>query len=50
MFFIGLQVDGDWLLYSNQLLLFPAILPTATGSVIVRGVTTVIPVECYYER
>uniref|UniRef100_A0A3P9JG75 Zona pellucida sperm-binding protein 3 n=1 Tax=Oryzias latipes TaxID=8090 RepID=A0A3P9JG75_ORYLA len=44
------RVDGDWLLYSNQLLLFPAILPTATGSVIVRGVTTVIPVECYYER
>ncbi|RVE60678.1 hypothetical protein OJAV_G00183510 [Oryzias javanicus] len=44
------RIYGDWLLYSNQLLLFPAVLPTATGSMIVRGVTTVIPVECYYER
>ncbi|KAM4537294.1 zona pellucida sperm-binding protein 3-like isoform 2-T2 [Odontesthes bonariensis] len=44
------SVHGEWLVYSNQLFVFPAVLPTSAGSVIVRGVTTVIPVECYYER
>ncbi|KAF7229812.1 zona pellucida sperm-binding protein 3 isoform X1 [Nothobranchius furzeri] len=44
------RVRDKWLVYSSQLLLFPAVLPTSTGSLIVRGATTVIPVECYYER
>ncbi|XP_061566166.1 zona pellucida sperm-binding protein 3-like [Cololabis saira] len=44
------RVHGEWLVYSNQLLLYPAVVPTYTGSVIVRGVTTVIPVECHYKR
>ncbi|XP_041842366.1 zona pellucida sperm-binding protein 3-like [Melanotaenia boesemani] len=44
------SVHGDWLVYSNQLLLLPAVVPTSTGSVIVRRVTTVIPIECHYER
>ncbi|XP_071333989.1 zona pellucida sperm-binding protein 3-like isoform X2 [Trachinotus anak] len=44
------SVHGEWLVYSNQLLLFPAVVPTSSGSVIVRGETTVIPVECHYRR
>uniref|UniRef100_A0A3Q3JGT7 Zona pellucida sperm-binding protein 3 n=1 Tax=Monopterus albus TaxID=43700 RepID=A0A3Q3JGT7_MONAL len=44
------SVHGEWLVYSNQLLLFPAVVPTSTGSVIVRGAATVIPVECHYKR
>ncbi|XP_029310916.1 zona pellucida sperm-binding protein 3-like [Cottoperca gobio] len=44
------SVHGDWLVYSNQLVLFPAVVPASTHSVIVRGVTTVIPVECHYKR
>ncbi|CAG5929386.1 unnamed protein product, partial [Menidia menidia] len=44
------SVHGNWLVYSNQLFVFPAALPTSAGSLIVRGVTTVIPVECHYER
>ncbi|XP_013883865.1 zona pellucida sperm-binding protein 3 [Austrofundulus limnaeus] len=44
------RVHGKWLVYSNQLFVFPAVLPTLTGSVIVRGTTIVIPVECHYER
>ncbi|XP_056224380.1 zona pellucida sperm-binding protein 3-like [Seriola aureovittata] len=44
------SVHGEWLVYSNQLLLFPALVPTSSGSVIVRGGTTVIPVECHYKR
>ncbi|XP_029382216.1 zona pellucida sperm-binding protein 3-like [Echeneis naucrates] len=44
------SVRGEWLVYSNRLFLFPAVLPTSTGSAIVKGETTVIPVECHYER
>ncbi|XP_049923110.1 zona pellucida sperm-binding protein 3-like isoform X2 [Epinephelus moara] len=44
------RVHGEWLVYSNQLVLFPAVVPTPTGSVIIRGVPTVIPVECHYRR
>ena len=44
------QVRGEWLVYSNQLVLFPALVLTSTGSVVVRGATTVIPVECHYKR
>ncbi|TDG99805.1 hypothetical protein EPR50_G00198830 [Perca flavescens] len=44
------SVHGEWLVYSNELLLFPAVVPTSTGSMIVRGATTVIPVECHYKR
>ncbi|XP_040887761.1 zona pellucida sperm-binding protein 3-like [Toxotes jaculatrix] len=44
------SVHGEWLVYSNQLLLSPAVVPTSSGSVIVRETTTVIPVECHYKR
>ncbi|XP_035531754.1 zona pellucida sperm-binding protein 3-like isoform X2 [Morone saxatilis] len=44
------RVHGEWLVYSNRLVLFPAAVPTSAGSVIVRGATTVIPVECHYKR
>ncbi|KAM8747531.1 zona pellucida sperm-binding protein 3-like isoform 1-T2 [Acanthopagrus schlegelii] len=44
------SVRGEWLVYSNQLVLFPALVLTSTGSVVVRGATTVIPVECHYKR
>ncbi|XP_039997173.1 zona pellucida sperm-binding protein 3-like isoform X2 [Xiphias gladius] len=44
------SVHGEWLVYSNQLLLFPAVVPTSSGSAIVRGATTVIPIECHYKR
>jgi len=46
-----IQVRGEWLVYSNQLVLLRAVVPTSTGSVVVRGATTVvIPVECHYKR
>lgn len=45
-----IQVHGEWLVYSNQLVLFPAVVPTSTGIQIARGPTTVIPVECHYKR
>ncbi|XP_020498450.1 zona pellucida sperm-binding protein 3 [Labrus bergylta] len=44
------RVYGDWLVYTNKLVLFPAVVPTSTGSLLVRGTTTVIPVECHYKR
>uniref|UniRef100_A0A8C2ZAV6 Zona pellucida sperm-binding protein 3 n=1 Tax=Cyclopterus lumpus TaxID=8103 RepID=A0A8C2ZAV6_CYCLU len=45
------SVRGEWLVYSNQLVLLRAVVPTSTGGVIVRGATTVvIPVECHYKR
>ncbi|XP_044038742.1 zona pellucida sperm-binding protein 3-like [Siniperca chuatsi] len=44
------SVRGEWLVYSNQLVLFPAVVPTSTGSVIVRGASIAIPVECHYKR
>ncbi|TMS01846.1 Zona pellucida sperm-binding protein 3 [Larimichthys crocea] len=44
------SVHGEFLVYSNQLVLFPAVVPTFTGSAIVRGATTVIPVDCHYSR
>ncbi|XP_037614248.1 zona pellucida sperm-binding protein 3-like [Sebastes umbrosus] len=46
------SVHGEWLVYSNQLVLSPAVVPTSTtGSVIVKGAATVIiPVECHYKR
>ncbi|XP_044196797.1 zona pellucida sperm-binding protein 3-like [Thunnus albacares] len=54
---VGLQecgtkssVYGEWLVYSNQLMLFPAVVPISTGSVIVKGAASVIPVECHYKR
>ncbi|XP_059211016.1 zona pellucida sperm-binding protein 3-like isoform X2 [Centropristis striata] len=43
------RVRGEWLIYSNQLVLFPAVVPTST-SVIVKGATTVITIECHYKR
>lgn len=45
-----IQVHGEWLVYANQLVLFPAVVLTSTGSVIVRGATIEIPVECRYKR
>ncbi|CAK6975301.1 zona pellucida sperm-binding protein 3-like [Scomber scombrus] len=54
---VGLQecgtksiVHGEWLVYSNLLMLFPVVVPIYTGSKIVKGSTSVIPVECYYKR
>uniref|UniRef100_A0A3B4YVP9 Zona pellucida sperm-binding protein 3 n=1 Tax=Stegastes partitus TaxID=144197 RepID=A0A3B4YVP9_9TELE len=44
------KVHGEWLVYSNQLHLLPVVLPTSTGSIIVKGATTVIPVECHFKR
>ncbi|GLD53593.1 zona pellucida sperm-binding protein 3-like protein [Lates japonicus] len=44
------SAHGEWLVYSNQLLLFPPVVLTSSGSAIVRGTTTVIPVECHYKR
>ncbi|XP_034471331.1 zona pellucida sperm-binding protein 3-like isoform X3 [Hippoglossus hippoglossus] len=44
------EVHGEWLVYSNQLFLFPAVISTSSGSVIVRAATTIIPVECHYNR
>ncbi|XP_038586342.1 zona pellucida sperm-binding protein 3-like isoform X2 [Micropterus salmoides] len=44
------SVHGEWLVYANQLVLFPAVVLTSTGSVIVRGATIEIPVECRYKR
>ncbi|XP_076580366.1 zona pellucida sperm-binding protein 3-like [Chaetodon auriga] len=44
------SVRGEWLVYSNQLVLFPSAFPTSAGSVIVRGAATVTPVECHYKR
>ncbi|XP_054457625.1 zona pellucida sperm-binding protein 3-like isoform X2 [Anoplopoma fimbria] len=45
------SVRGEWLVYSNHLVLFGAVVPTSTGSVIVRGTSPVIiPVECHYKR
>ncbi|XP_037533945.1 zona pellucida sperm-binding protein 3 [Nematolebias whitei] len=44
------RVRGKWLVYSNHLFLFPALFRTSTGSAIVRGATTIVPVECHYER
>ncbi|KAG7497543.1 hypothetical protein JOB18_039558 [Solea senegalensis] len=44
------SVHVEWLVYSNQLLLFPALASTSSGSVIIRGPTTVIPVECRFKR
>ncbi|KAM3857825.1 zona pellucida sperm-binding protein 3-like [Diretmus argenteus] len=43
------SVRGDQLVYSNQLVLSPAVVPLSRG-LIVRGPTTVIPVECHYKR
>uniref|UniRef100_A0A3P9PL50 Zona pellucida sperm-binding protein 3 n=1 Tax=Poecilia reticulata TaxID=8081 RepID=A0A3P9PL50_POERE len=42
--------ESRWLVYSNKLLVFPAVLVTATGSVIVGGQTIVVPIECRYKR
>ncbi|KAM7377535.1 hypothetical protein PAMA_014032 [Pampus argenteus] len=54
---VGLQdcgtkssVHGEWLVYSNRLVLFPAVFPISTGSVIVKRSPSVIPVECRYKR
>ncbi|XP_076021362.1 zona pellucida sperm-binding protein 3-like [Genypterus blacodes] len=44
------SIIGEWLIYSNQLFLCPAVIPISRGSVIVKGATTVIPVECHYKR
>ena len=44
------QVHGEWLVYSNKLFLLPAVISTSSGSVIVRAATTIIPVECRYNR
>ncbi|KAI3375812.1 hypothetical protein L3Q82_004095 [Scortum barcoo] len=44
------SVQEEWLVYSNQLLLSAAVVPTSTGSVMVKGAAAVIPVECRYKR
>ncbi|KAJ4949450.1 hypothetical protein JOQ06_020965 [Pogonophryne albipinna] len=44
------RVHGDWLVYSNQLVLTNVAVPSSTGSLIVRSATTVIPIECHYKR
>ncbi|XP_068611992.1 zona pellucida sperm-binding protein 3-like [Brachionichthys hirsutus] len=44
------SVVGDWLVYSNLLVLFPAAIPVSTGNMLRRGSAAVIPVECYYKR
>ncbi|XP_060922199.1 zona pellucida sperm-binding protein 3-like [Limanda limanda] len=46
----GARVHGEWLVYSNKLFLFPAMISTSSGSVIVRAATIIIPVECHYNR
>lgn len=46
----AIQVHGEWLVYSNQLVLFPAVVLTSTGSVMVKGAATAVPVECRYKR
>ena len=43
-------MDGDWLIYYNHLVLCPAVLSIARGSLMVNSVTTLIPVECHYKR
>uniref|UniRef100_A0A3Q0T0P3 Zona pellucida sperm-binding protein 3 n=1 Tax=Amphilophus citrinellus TaxID=61819 RepID=A0A3Q0T0P3_AMPCI len=42
------RVHRKWLVYSTQLFLFPAVLPSSVGIKIVRGDMIVIPVECHY--
>ncbi|XP_023130607.2 zona pellucida sperm-binding protein 3-like isoform X3 [Amphiprion ocellaris] len=44
------SVHGEWLVYSNKLHLLSAVLHTSTGSAIIKGATTIIPVECLYKR
>ncbi|XP_071398067.1 zona pellucida sperm-binding protein 3-like [Centroberyx affinis] len=44
------RVHGEWLVYSNQLVLFPAVIPISRGGLIVRGTTTFVPIECHYKR
>ncbi|XP_029932872.1 zona pellucida sperm-binding protein 3-like [Myripristis murdjan] len=44
------RVHGEWLVYSNQLVLFPAVIPISGGGLIVRGATTVVPLVCRYKR
>ncbi|XP_051800039.1 zona pellucida sperm-binding protein 3-like [Acanthochromis polyacanthus] len=44
------HVHSEWLVYSNKLHLLSAVLHTSTGSVIIKGATTIIPVECHYKR
>ena len=47
---IHTQVDGDWLIYYNHLVLCPAVPSTTRGSLMLNHVTTLIPVECHYKR
>ncbi|XP_056156149.1 zona pellucida sperm-binding protein 3-like [Lampris incognitus] len=44
------KVDGEWLVYFNNLVLTSAVVPISRGSPIVRGPTTNIPIECHYKR
>ncbi|XP_068164095.1 zona pellucida sperm-binding protein 3-like [Antennarius striatus] len=44
------SVQGDWLVYSNLLVLFPVVIPASAGNVISSRSTTVTPVHCYYKR
>ncbi|XP_041634750.1 zona pellucida sperm-binding protein 3-like [Cheilinus undulatus] len=41
------SVHGDWLVFTNQLVLFPALVSTNIGGLLVR---VVIPFECHYKR
>jgi len=44
------QVEGDWLIYYNHLVLRPAVPSATRGGVVVQRPPMVIPVECHYKR
>ncbi|XP_062373028.1 zona pellucida sperm-binding protein 3-like isoform X2 [Sardina pilchardus] len=44
------EVIGDWLVYSNRLVFTPAPLQTFSGSLIQRGLPSVVLIECHYKR
>ncbi|XP_041924918.1 zona pellucida sperm-binding protein 3-like isoform X1 [Alosa sapidissima] len=44
------EVIGDWLIYSNRLVFTPAPLQTFSGSLIQRGLPSVVLIECHYKR
>ncbi|XP_067117226.1 zona pellucida sperm-binding protein 3-like [Osmerus mordax] len=44
------RVIGDWLVYSNVLVLTPGLFITPRGILIFTGARTVIPIECHYRR
>ncbi|XP_034532772.1 zona pellucida sperm-binding protein 3-like isoform X2 [Notolabrus celidotus] len=46
----GTKAHPEGFVFSNQLFLIPPVTPVSTGTEIVRGMSTVIPVECHYKR